>query len=299
MFGGTFPTGRSPRARSRIVSSGKEDNGCDCTSIMSLDFRHALVEDRPMPIHDWARVDANLFHDFHQTWTINIRNVLNGGLLPKGFSALVGQHAAGVVPDVIALQRLVRPKRRVEPTGGSVITATPPKTRHIIHAQEEISSKRGNRITIRHPLGRIVCVIEIVSPGNKSSRAALRSFVEKTVEFLKQGVHVLVVDLFPPSVRDPQGIHKAIWDEIEEQPFELPPDKPLTLAGYVAGLPKTAYVEPVAVGDLMPDMPAYLDVDSYVPIPLESTYQVTWASCPEDMREMIERGEPLPDEPAE
>jgi hypothetical protein len=34
-----------------------------------------------MPIHDWSQVDANLFHDFHQTWTVAIRNVLNGGLL--------------------------------------------------------------------------------------------------------------------------------------------------------------------------------------------------------------------------
>ena len=62
----------------------------------------------------------------------------------------------------------------------------------------------------------------------------MRKFVEKTLEFLNVGVHVLVVDLFPPSVRDPQGIHKAIWDEIEEQPFELPADRPLTLAAYVA-----------------------------------------------------------------
>src|SRR5438132_9288712 len=98
-----------------------------------------------MPIHDWTRVDANLFHDFHQTWTISIRNALNGGLLPKGYSALVEQHAGGVVPDVLALQ-----PTRTEPAGGNVVTATPPKTRHIIRAQEELFAKRGNRITIRH-----------------------------------------------------------------------------------------------------------------------------------------------------
>lgn len=252
-----------------------------------------------MPIYDWARVNANLFHDFHQTWTIAIRNALNGGLLPKGFSALVEQHAAGLMPDVIALQRRPRPRAPTEPRGGAVITATPPKARHILRAEEEISAARGNRITIRHPLGRVVCVIEIVSPGNKGSRSALRSFVEKTVEFLRQGVHLLIVDLFPPSIRDPQGIHKAIWDEIEDQPFELPPDKPLTLAAYVADVPKVAYVEPVGVGDVLPDGPAYLDPDSYVPVPLEATYQATWASCPEDMRDAIERGEPLSDEAAE
>src|SRR5439155_17957934 len=114
-----------------------------------------------MPIHDWARVDANLFHDFHQTWTINIRNVLNGGLLPKGYSALVEQHAAGVVPDVLAVQRRARPNRPVDRTGGAVVTAAPPKTRYLIRAAEEISANRGNCVTIRHPFGEVVCAIEI------------------------------------------------------------------------------------------------------------------------------------------
>jgi hypothetical protein len=252
-----------------------------------------------MPIHDWSRVDANLFHDFHQTWSIAIRNALNGGLLPKGYSALVEQHAGGLVPDVIALQRRSRPNRPVEPTGGAVVTATPPKTRYVIEAQAEVAAARANRIAIHHPLGHVVCVIEIVSPGNKNSRSALRSFVEKTVEFLRAGVHLLVVDLFPPSSRDPQGIHKAIWDEIEDKPFELPSDKPLTLAAYVARVPKAAFVESVGVGDVLPDMPAYLDAESWVPVPLEATYQATWASCPEDMREAAERGGPLADETQE
>lgn len=249
-----------------------------------------------MPIHDWTRVDANLFHHFHQMWTTAICKALNGALLPRGYSALVEQHAAGLVPDVLALQRRGRSGPPSEPKGGAVVTATPPKTRHVIRAQQEISAARGNRISIRHPLGRVVCIIEVVSPGNKGSRAALRSFVEKSVDFLTHGVHLLVIDLFPPSARDPQGIHKAIWDELEDIPFALPPDKPLTLAAYVAGIPKTAYVEPVAVGDVLPDMPAYLDTESYVPVPLEATYQDGWANCPEDMREAVERGGPLPEE---
>jgi hypothetical protein len=41
-----------------------------------------------MPIHDWTRVRANRFHDFHQSWTIAIRNALNGGLLPDGYLAM-------------------------------------------------------------------------------------------------------------------------------------------------------------------------------------------------------------------
>src|SRR5271169_6757622 len=106
-----------------------------------------------MPTHDWTRVDANLFHDFHQTWTIAIRNALNGGLLPRGFSALVEQHAGGVVPDVLALQRRSQPDRPVIPSGGGVVTASPPKTRHVIRAAEQLLAGRANLVTIRHPLG--------------------------------------------------------------------------------------------------------------------------------------------------
>ena len=244
-----------------------------------------------MAIHDWTRVESGIFHHFHQAWTIAILNALNGGLLPKGYSALADQRSAGLIPDVITVQRRSGANRPKERSGGAVITATRPKTRFVRTAEvAQVYAARANRIAIHHPLGQVISMIEIVSPGNKASHSALRAFVDKTTELLDRGVHVLVIDLFPPSKRDPQGIHKAIWDEIREEPFELPPDKPLTTAAYVADLPKMAYVEPFAVGDPLPDMPVYLDPDSYVLVPLEATYQGTWLTCPEDMREMVEKG---------
>jgi hypothetical protein len=103
-------------------------------------------------------------------------------------------------------------------------------------------------------------------------------------------VYLLIVDLFPPSRRDPQGVHKLIWDRVKDEDFALPPGKPLTLAAYASGAAFTAYVEPVGVGDRLPDMPAYLERDGHVPVPLENTYQAAWASCPADMRELVETG---------
>ena len=100
-------------------------------------------------------------------------------------------------------------------------------------------------------------------------------------------MHLLIIDLFPPSLRDPQGIHKLIWDEIVEEPFELPADKPLTLAAYSAGAVKSAYIEPVAVDDLLPEMPVFLEPDRYVLAPLEPTYQTTWNACPVEFREAV------------
>jgi hypothetical protein len=240
-----------------------------------------------MPVHDWSRVDANVFHHFHQRWSVAICDALNSGLLPPGYSALVEQHAGGLVPDVLAL------KRGSRPAGGS-LTDTLPKTR-LVRRAKSVLAARANRIAIRHRLGEIVCILEIVSPGNKSGRAALRAFIDKALECLRQGIHLVVIDILPPTPRDPQGMHKAIWDEIEEEPFELPSDKPLTLAAYVAGdmftgIETTAYVELVGVGDTLPDMPAYLDQSGYVSVPLEATYQAAWATCPADMRILVETG---------
>lgn len=42
-----------------------------------------------MPIHNWSRMPAGLFHDFLQSWTVRIKIALNDGLLPNGYSALV------------------------------------------------------------------------------------------------------------------------------------------------------------------------------------------------------------------
>jgi hypothetical protein len=245
-------------------------------------------ERNAMPIHDWTRVDPGVFHHFHQAWTIEISNALNAGGLPPGFFALAEQIVSGPIPDVVTLQRRTTAADRRDPVGGIAVADAPPRARFVTSAEPDVYAPKANRIVIRHRLGKVVAVIEVVSPGNKSGRNALRSSVEKTVEILRQGINLLVVDLFPPSPRDPEGIHKAIWDEICEEPFVLPPDKPLTIAAYSAGEPKTAYVEPVAVGDPLPDLPIFLDPVTYVPAPLETTYQATWSKCPDAVRELVE-----------
>lgn len=244
-----------------------------------------------MPIHDWTRVEPGIFHDFHQAWTIEIRNALNAGGLPPEYFAMAEPIVGGPIPDVFTLQRRTIRADRKQPTGGVAVAEAPPRARFVTSAEPDRYAGRANRITIKHQLGRVVAVIEVVSPGNKSSQHALRSFVEKAEELLREGINLLVVDLFPPSPRDPQGIHKAIWDAICVEPFEPPPDKPLTVAAYSAGELKTAYVEPVAVGDPLPGLPIFLDPRVYVPAPLEATYQTTWEKCPAVLREAIESPE--------
>ncbi len=160
----------------------------------------------------------------------------------------------------------------------------------------EIYAIRANQVVVKHHLGRIVAVIEIVSPGKKDSRAALRDFVNKAIDFLRQGVHLLIVDLFPPTPRDPLGIHKAIWDEIIEEPFAFPSGKDRILASYETDGERAAYVEPVAVGDALPEMPLFLANGMHIKVPLEPTYQSAWDACPRELRLAVETGViPVPD----
>jgi hypothetical protein len=251
-----------------------------------------------MPMHDWKRVPPTLYHHFHQRWTISICDALNAGLLPPGYSALVEEYSSGPDPDVLAVQR-----RHSKPSNPRAETTAleAPRTRMIVHPREGRFHERANRVVIRHHLGDVVCAIEVVSPGNKAGKIAIREFVSKAVDFLRRGINLLVIDPFPAGPQDPQTLHKLVWDEFDEgMPFELPADEPLLLASYRAAAPLVefapeAFVEPLRVGAELPDMPAWLDLDLYVNVPLEPTYRAAWDVCPADFRHLVEHGA-LPDE---
>jgi hypothetical protein len=249
-----------------------------------------------MPIHDWTRVDAGLFHAFHQSWIISLCDALNTGVLPSDYFALPEQSVRGPVPDVLALELVPVPGEPNRTAAGLAVATVPPRARLVDRAEERIYVRKADRVAVHHRHGHVVAVVEIISPGNKASRSEFRTFVEKSSDLIMQGVHLLVIDLFPPTKRDPQGIHKAIWDEFHEKDFALPVEKPLVLAAYDAGPPPVAYIESVAVGDSLPEMAIFLKPDFYVPAPLEATYQSSWSRFPAPMKRLLETPPGNPDE---
>ena len=147
-------------------------------------------------------------------------------------------------------------------------------------------------LIIRHlSRHRVVAFLEIVSRGNKASSYPFDLPVTKIAAALAQGIHVLVVDLDPPTPRDPNGIHAAIWEAIHAGTFQPPPDKPLTLASYNPGLVKTACLEPVRGGDALRPMPLFLESGLHVSVPLEETYSTAYRSTPAFYRERLDRPE--------
>jgi hypothetical protein len=118
-----------------------------------------------MPLHDWSRIPAGLFHDFHQTWSIQIKLALNAGILPRCLSALVEQRSGPRESDVLAIESLGRQRSEFGHDGG-VATLAPPATRLVGRSTKQIYATRANRVVVKHRLGRTIAVIEIVSPGN-------------------------------------------------------------------------------------------------------------------------------------
>ena len=233
-----------------------------------------------MPMHDWTTVEAGIFHAFHHRWISALSDVLNTGLLPEDYYALPEQQAAGFGPDVVTLQDQHPPPGEADGAGAATALQTRPQTRFTAETDVEFYRRKKSSIVVRHVSGdRIVAMVEIVSPGNKSSRHAIRAFVDKACELLEHRIHLLLIDPLPPGPRDPNGMHAAIWQEVEDAPFVLPADKRLTLVAYECGLTTRAYIEPVAVGDPLPDMALFLASEVWVKVPLEATYRPPLPSC--------------------
>ncbi len=251
-----------------------------------------------MPVHDWTLVDAGIFHDFHVAWLPEIRKALNGGLLPEGFYALAEQHAGRTIADVLTLHASpgnldplpVLPKTG----GGTAVVEAPPRVRRRESLDLGLRARRRS-VAIRHVSGhRLVALLEIVPPANKDRQQSVDDFAAKAVDALDAGIHLVVVDLFPPGPFDPQGMPGAVRQRLVDShdADPLPAGEPLTLASYVAGPGVEIYWEHLAPGGILPEMPLFLNLERYVSLPLESTYEAAYQGMPAFWRGVLEGKRP-------
>lgn len=249
-----------------------------------------------MPLHDRTTVVAGTFHDFHYIWVAEIRRQLNSGLLPDGYYAQAEQVTGAAVPDVLTLQdesgstdvgsadSVVPPKLAI------ALLDSPPQVQLTQSAEERLYARKRDRVAVRHRSGdRTVALIDVVSPGNKHSVAELRRFLEKIDSALEAGVHCLVIDVHPPGRHDPLGLHAAFWDYAFGEPHQAPASPRATMASYRADVDRiaTAYVQPVDLNSVLPDMPLFLTPDWYINLPLEETYMNAWAEFPDRWKRVV------------
>ena len=252
-----------------------------------------------MPIHDWSRVDAGVFHDLHVTWIAGLKSMLNERLLPDPFYAIAEPALGEAIPDILTLQS-DRP-----PSGGAISgrsalddsrdsavenAPVPVIVQDLEPADPYLLLSR--HILIRESLreDRTVAVVELVSRGNKTSRQRAESFVDKGVSLLRGGVHLVIVDLQPPTGLVEHGFHARISEAYGNPVPHRPGDRLLEAVSYQVlegGFPR-AHVVPLKVGDILPAMPAFLTAHQFVRLPLEETYVAAIQSLAGKFRKALE-----------
>src|SRR5947207_4024755 len=108
-----------------------------------------------MPVHDWVRVEAGIFHAFHVAWIPELQKALNGGLLPEGYYALAELHAGRAIADVLTLHAspATSDRESLPPaTGGTAVAEAPPRVR-FRQTVEPAALARRRTLAIRHVSG--------------------------------------------------------------------------------------------------------------------------------------------------
>jgi Protein of unknown function (DUF4058) len=246
-----------------------------------------------MTIHDWTRVSAGTFHDFHTRWLTHLTEALNEGVLPEGYYAQAEQRAGVTLPDVLTLHAGESPGEWTTGNANGLaalaIAESPPEVEITMEMDDEqVYRLKEKALVIRHSSGhRVVALVEIVSPSNKDRQKHVSDFVDKVWSAVQQEIHFVLIDLLPPGRHDPVGMHGRVWYDIGGSPYQPPEGKPLTLASYNARemFPK-AYVQPLAVGDELIPMPLFLDRDWY--LPLRETYDMAYRGVARNWKKTLE-----------
>ena len=199
-----------------------------------------------MPMHDWRKIESDLYYDFHFSWLLAIRDVLNSGLLGNEYYALAEQVTSEFKPDVVALTKRDQPLTQA--------SGSAPTVALLDQGRMTNQLRKRNRLSIRHVShDRVVAVIEIVSPGNKDDKKACADFVRKAFDLLAMRINFLYIDPFAPTDQDLYGLHARIWKKLlpKKTAHHATADQPLMSVSYTCldNDEIQAAIEWFAVGD--------------------------------------------------
>lgn len=218
-----------------------------------------------MPLHDWT--DRDGFEGLHGLWMAELVRILRVAL-PAGYRAIIGTTPLGLVgletvkPDVGVRNGAANP-----PANPAGAIPDPDVELAVAFLDEDPTVQ-----VVRN--GRLVAVIELVSPRNKDRPTAREKYGGRYAGYLVGGVHLLLVDVH----RRPVGFSfaQAINAELGEA---LPASAAPSAVSYRVG-PSAAFggrmlgvwQRSLTVGDPLPAMPLPLTYDDAVMVDLEGTY---------------------------
>src|SRR5262249_55912387 len=216
-----------------------------------------------------------VWNTFHHAWAATIARLLNRRLLPEHYFAAPNvQFGPRVEIDVGTFEQAAAPASHAEP---AAVTLTTLPTTAVIPA----GFPDRIEVVILHQEGgpQIVAAIELVSPSNKDRPATRRAFVAKMSSYLQQGIALSVIDLVTSRSAHlhNEWIHwmQATTGRMEDTaraPLYADSYRPVQRGEHGA---IEMWLNPLRVGDLLPNLPLFLRGDLCIEVPLEETYLET------------------------
>lgn len=172
-----------------------------------------------------------------------------------------------------------------EPAVGSTGSGVATASYTVPHPTLTVDSDLGDQyeyeiLVFDNTRGRtLVAAVEFVSPANKDRPEHRRAFVAKCAAFLQKRVCVSIVDVV--SVRQ-LNLYADLLDLIGKSDPALGTDPPYLYAVTIRGRTSPRkrpvidiWFYPLALGQALPPLPLWLDVDLAVSLDLETSYEDT------------------------
>ena len=242
------------------------------------------VEDESCRSTTGRGLTRGFFTTFISRGSREIERVAEQGIAPsrllRSRRANHGQHEPGRA-DPVPTGFGIAARRRPPSEGGIAVATAPPKARFHARMRSWIRMRsKAKAVVIRTPSGhRVVAMIEIVSPGNKSSQTDAGGIRLQSRTGAAGRNPPLDRRLVPADASCTRWIHRRSGAR-REGDFALPDDKPLTCVSYVGYPGVEVFLEPVAVGDKLPKMPLFLSRKCMSPFPSKRRTVRPGRRCP-------------------
>jgi len=223
-----------------------------------------------MPLHDWSKVIPNHFFNLQVPWLLSLIERLNKELLPN---------------DLYSITQFDFPS--------TPIALAPPFPDwddwcEQLHSRQHRGEWLQHSAVIRQrKTHQLVAAIEIIRPQNLQPAKAIRAMTSRIMEYLQSGIHLLLIDLFPPTEPKRVGFHAAVWKKLGHPLDSATTDQPPEAVSYLVGGTVEAFVQPLSVHGSLGEMPLFLTPKQFVNLPLETTYQQAWNRLPEMIQQDV------------
>jgi len=220
-----------------------------------------------MPLHDWT--DRDGWEGLHLFWMTEIARALRA-TLPPGYRAVIGSSPLVAIGPAPAKPDVAVATNGHAPNGHTTAPASAPEP----DVEVAVATLDDETTVQVERNGRLVAVVELVSPRNKDRPSAREQYGSRYLGYLRGGVHTLIVDVHrrPLNFSFPQLVATELGEPLPNPVAPCAVSYRVGAPAATGGRMLAAWRHDLTAGEPLPSVPLALTLDDAVMIDLEGTY---------------------------